>query len=122
MYGLLRASRSLRGCAVLGLESGVACEGGKPLRAQRNPSHKTNATFDIWRGCNRGISDVAHPPVFSLYYILHVLTFCPSPFLHEKRENARQDVVSDGDIQEKVLGAAQRSEDGFFTAPRVIEK
>ena len=56
------------------------------------------------------------------------LSFCARPpskppsLLHQKRKNARQDVVSDGDIQEKVLGAAQRSEDGFFTAPRVVDK
>ncbi|CAN0051175.1 unnamed protein product [Ectocarpus fasciculatus] len=31
-----------------------------------------------------------------------------------------EDVVSDGDIQNEVLGAAQHTEDGFFTAPKVV--
>ncbi|CAM9163026.1 unnamed protein product [Hapterophycus canaliculatus] len=32
----------------------------------------------------------------------------------------QEDVVSDGGIQEQVLGAAQQTEDGFFTAPKVV--
>ncbi|CAN0265150.1 unnamed protein product [Ectocarpus sp. 8 AP-2014] len=31
-----------------------------------------------------------------------------------------EDVVSDGGIQKEVLGAAQHTEDGFFTAPKVV--
>lgn len=46
-------------------------------------------------------------------------------YFHQPRAldaNTSQDVISDGDMQDKVLGAAQRTEDGFFTAPRVVEK
>ena len=59
-------------------------------------------------------------------FLFSVFALSPSqptpPVLNGHTENTRQDVVSDGDIKEKVLGAAQRSEDGFFTAPRVVEK
>ena len=33
----------------------------------------------------------------------------------------REDVVSDGDIQDKVLANAPRAEDGFFVVPKVVE-
>ncbi|CAM9828707.1 unnamed protein product, partial [Ectocarpus sp. 13 AM-2016] len=31
-----------------------------------------------------------------------------------------EDVVSDGGIQKEVIGAAQHTDDGFFTAPKVV--
>ena len=33
----------------------------------------------------------------------------------------REDVVTDGDIQDKVLANAPKSEDGFFVVPKVVE-
>jgi aspartyl-tRNA(Asn)/glutamyl-tRNA(Gln) amidotransferase subunit C len=33
----------------------------------------------------------------------------------------REDVVSDGNIQAKVLANAPKSEDGFFVVPKVVE-
>ena len=33
----------------------------------------------------------------------------------------REDIVTDGNIQEKVLANAPRSEDGFFVVPKVVE-
>ena len=33
----------------------------------------------------------------------------------------RKDVITDGNIQDKVLANAPRSEDGFFVVPKVVE-
>lgn len=33
----------------------------------------------------------------------------------------REDVITDGNIQDKVLANAPRSEDGFFVVPKVVE-
>jgi aspartyl-tRNA(Asn)/glutamyl-tRNA(Gln) amidotransferase subunit C len=33
----------------------------------------------------------------------------------------REDVVSDGNIRDKVLANAPKSEDGFFVVPKVVE-
>ncbi|MBB36727.1 MAG: Asp-tRNA(Asn)/Glu-tRNA(Gln) amidotransferase GatCAB subunit C [Hirschia sp.] len=33
----------------------------------------------------------------------------------------REDVVTDGNIQDKILANAPRSEDGFFVVPKVVE-
>ena len=33
----------------------------------------------------------------------------------------REDVVTDGGIQDKVLANAPKSEDGFFVVPKVVE-
>ena len=33
----------------------------------------------------------------------------------------REDVVTDGDIQEQILANAPRAEDGFFVVPKAIE-
>lgn len=33
----------------------------------------------------------------------------------------RDDVITDGNIQDKVLANAPRSEDGFFVVPKVVE-
>ena len=33
----------------------------------------------------------------------------------------REDVVTDGNIQEKVLANAPKTEDGFFVVPKVVE-
>lgn len=37
-----------------------------------------------------------------------------------RRRDALQDEVSDGNIEDKILGAARRTHDGFFIAPRVV--
>ena len=33
----------------------------------------------------------------------------------------REDIVTDGDIQDQVLANAPRTEDGFFVVPKVVE-
>lgn len=63
--------------------------------------------------------DYYPPNAVSLFHLGFLQTNLP---FYAKRKYTCQDVVSDGGIQEKVLGAAQRTENGFFTAPRVVEK
>ena len=33
----------------------------------------------------------------------------------------REDIVTDGDIQDQVLANAPRTEDGFFVVPKAVE-
>lgn len=45
----------------------------------------------------------------------------PLTSIVETRLPMRDDVVTDGDIQDQVLANAPRSEDGFFVVPKSVE-
>ncbi|WP_439620504.1 Asp-tRNA(Asn)/Glu-tRNA(Gln) amidotransferase subunit GatC [Hyphomonas sp.] len=45
----------------------------------------------------------------------------PMTSVVETKLPMREDVVTDGDIQDQVLANAPRSEDGFFVVPKAVE-